>query len=207
VSTARWARPNDIGCRPSFLAIRAPQHLDNSLAGIDAQFPKQVGRMQMTPFVLKVRTKLAPECEPSDQQTYDHDLQLWIDKKSGAPVVCALQTRIQQSEFGETTLTRTKEGVDQSETATLQASLFGETTMTKTIEGADQRELTGLAASQFGETLITATREGHDQSEMTDLGGLQFLEPTVARHGRNQTKAAVASPLSNSGNSGQQVLD
>ena len=45
-----------------------------------------------------------------------------------------------QSQFGETTLTETREGVDQPEGSTIQASQLGETTLTKTHEGADQTE-------------------------------------------------------------------
>ncbi len=44
------------------------------------------------------------------------------------------------------------------------ASDFGETIVTKTTEGVDQTEGAGIA-SDFGETIVTATREGVDQTE------------------------------------------
>jgi hypothetical protein len=50
-----------------------------------------------------------------------------------------------------------------SELAGLGASRYGETSVTKTQEGMDQLE--SLEASRFGETLVTETREGIDQSE------------------------------------------
>jgi hypothetical protein len=67
--------------------------------------------------------------------------------------------------FGETTVTATREGIDQSEITLFEASQFGETTLTKTIEGVDQSELSDVLSSQFGETTFTRTREGADQDE------------------------------------------
>lgn len=64
------------------------------------------------------------------------------------------------SNLGETLLTKTREGVDQSEG--VRVSEFGETISTRTAEGTDQRE---FRASDFGETVMTATSEGVDQSE------------------------------------------
>jgi len=121
----------------------------------------------MTPFILKGRRKLPPESAPSSEELYDEHRQLWIDKDSGEPLVSCLRTQAQSSQFGETQITETREGVDQSEIAAFRASHFGETTITKTTEGIDHSEIVALSASRFGETIVTATREGHDQREVT----------------------------------------
>ena len=110
----------------------------------------------MTPFLLIGRTKLPPESAPSDQEVYDEHLQLWINKKSGTPLVSCMQTQAQPE---------TQEDADQADAVTLRASEFGETTLTRTREGADQTESSTLQATQFGETTITKTREGADQTE------------------------------------------
>lgn len=147
----------------------------------------------MTPFVLLARKKLPPESAPSHEQVYDGDRQLWVDKSSGLPLVLCMQAYAQPSSFGETTVTETREGVDQTEGTALRASQFGETTLTKTREGADQTDQTaGVAprrASQFGETTHTATREGVDQTESA-FQASQFGETinTRTREGVDQTE-------------------
>lgn len=157
----------------------------------------------MTPFILQARKKLPPENEPSDEQFYERTLQLWIDRKSGVPLVTLLASRMRSSQFGETKITETPEGVDASEETGIAASTFGETTLTKTSEGADQFEITTLGgceryleASRFGETQITATREGIDQSELSAFHGSQFGETTLTRtsEGADQTEATASIP-------------
>lgn len=127
----------------------------------------------MTPFVLLGRKKLPPETKPSPEEVYDDDRQLWVDKSSGVPLVLRMQGHERASSYGETTMTETREGVDQSEGAAIHvfdASPFGETTITKTQEGADQAEGgTSLEASSYGETVQTRTREGVDQPESSAL--------------------------------------
>lgn len=133
----------------------------------------------MTPFILRGRKKLPPECPPVDGQVYDEHRQLWMDKNSGTPVVSCLRacdglhqgesTRLQASRFGETTLTETREGVDQTEGPSVLASEFGETVHTRTREGVDLPEGATFHASQLGETTITKTHEGTDQSEGTTV--------------------------------------
>jgi hypothetical protein len=149
----------------------------------------------MIPFILKGRTKLPSESDPSDDQVYDQYRQLWIDKKFGAPVVSCVRTQAQPSQFGETTLTETREGADQADTAFLEASRFGETTMTKTMEGADQFEVVALAASQVGETTLTTTVEGAVQTEVATLQASKFGETTFTRtrEGHDQTEEIPAS--------------
>jgi hypothetical protein len=148
----------------------------------------------MTPFVLLGRKKLPPDSAPSPEHVYDDDRQLWIDRSSGTPLVSSMQAHAQRSRFGETTMTETREGVDQSEGTTFQASQFGETTLTKTREGADQSE--GAASSQalqIGETIHIATREGVDQSENTVFHASQFGETTNTRtrEGTDQTEGTT----------------
>ncbi|WP_143525952.1 hypothetical protein [Rhodanobacter sp. C05] len=116
------------------------------------------------PFVLKQRETLQHESEPSTNEYYDPERQLWIDAASGAPLIQSLRGRSNASEFGETLSTESREGADQSEISSLVGSQFGETTMTKTQEGHDQTGESALV-SNFGETVVTATSEGADASE------------------------------------------
>jgi hypothetical protein len=134
----------------------------------------------MMPFVLLGRKKLPPESAPSLEHEYDRYRQLWIDKISGEPLVSRMHGHAQPTQFGETTMTESREGVDQSEGVSLQASQFGETTLTKTHEGADQSEGV-FQASQFGETTHTATREGADQTESAAFQASEFGETINTR--------------------------
>jgi hypothetical protein len=134
----------------------------------------------MTPFVLAARRRLPPESEPSPEHVYDEHLQLWINRTSGLPLVSEMSRQPMASQFGETTVTETREGVDQSEITTIQSTKFGETTITATAEGVDQSELTAFEASQFGETTLTKTAEGIDQSELGHESS-QFGETTFTR--------------------------
>jgi hypothetical protein len=118
----------------------------------------------MTPYILLVRKKLPSNGSPSPEHVYDAHRQLWVDKKSGIPLVLSMRAH-GQSEFGETTITETREGADQTEGVDLQASAFGETSITKTFEGADQSERTAFEPTEFGETTLTYTQEGADQTE------------------------------------------
>jgi hypothetical protein len=117
------------------------------------------------------RRELAREGSPSPEQIYDGDRQIWIDKNSGAPLVLSLRNQVQNTRFGETTFTMTREGADQTEV--VQASQFGETTYSRTHEGIDQTEITAFQPTQLGETIMTKTREGTDQLES---GSLQELD-------------------------------
>jgi hypothetical protein len=119
----------------------------------------------MTPFILRGRKQLPPETAPAAQHVYDADLQVWMDTKENLPLVECLRRTAQPTQFGETTLTDTREGADRTEVASIEASDFGETIQTRTREGVDQTEVSGIQASQIGETILTKTREGVDQSE------------------------------------------
>jgi len=116
------------------------------------------------PFVLRTRVALPVEPSPSGEHCYDYVRQIWINVTTGMPVVTENDTQ-QASKFGETSITETREGADQSEVSSINASRFGETSFTKTFEGHDQGE--SVLASKFGETSITATVEGHDTREVT----------------------------------------
>ena len=144
----------------------------------------------MTPFILMERIKLPPEGAPSKDQAYDSDKQLWIDTNSNQPVVSLMAGGYGQSQFGETTITETREGADSSETASIEASQFGETSVSKSAEGIDQiGEISAflspdgveLESSRFGETQVTSTSEGHDQPEMAMLEISQFGETSLTR--------------------------
>jgi len=106
------------------------------------------------PFVLRSKQLLPAESAPKAWEVYDSERQLWVDVRSGQPLVgrAGLQDAndLAPSEFGETSVTETAEGADQNE---ISASAFGETSMTKTAEGADQTEsiFEALPASIFRE--------------------------------------------------------
>lgn len=119
----------------------------------------------MTPFILRGRKELPAETAPAAQHVYDAHLQVWMDTKENLPLVECLRRNAQPTQFGETTLTDTREGADRTEVASIEASDFGETIQTRTREGVDQTESSGIQASQIGETILTKTREGVDQSE------------------------------------------
>ena len=116
-------------------------------------------------FILMKREALNQETGPQSGIRYDEMLQIWVNEETGKSIV--LQSleesiKLDSSDFGETIITRTQEGADQSEV--LGSSEFGETLMTETREGVDQAEIIGF--TEFGETRMTATREGIDQAEI-----------------------------------------
>jgi hypothetical protein len=131
----------------------------------------------MTPFILEGRKKLAPEPAASSEEQYDQERQLWVDRESQEPLVSRIHRGIEASQYGETSLTETREGADQADSA-FQASSYGETTMTKTREGADMTEASvfdassygrAIGVSSYGETIETRTREGADQTEISSV--------------------------------------
>src|SRR5271157_1746831 len=119
----------------------------------------------VTPYILLGRKRLPPERSPSTEHVYDEQQQIWIDRSSGIPLVCGIRENAQPSQFGETVMTESGEGVDQPEGGSFQASEFGETIFTATREGLDQTEGSVSLASEFGETILTKTIEGVDQTE------------------------------------------
>lgn len=127
------------------------------------------------PFVLQTRVALPPDPTPAGEHYYDYTRQIWVNATTDMPVVAEYNTQ-QASKFGETSITETREGADQSEVSTINASRFGETSFTKTAEGHDQGE--SVLASKFGETSITRSPEGHDTptdtSSTTDASDRHF---------------------------------
>ncbi len=126
------------------------------------------------PLVLQQHLRVVPESTPEAGTYYCTARQLWI-RRDGRPVVDA---RGSSSDFGETSATATREGIDQTEATgelaqtAIRSSDFGETTMTRTREGADQTETATMLGSDFGETTKTATAEGMDQSEVLDTSAM-----------------------------------
>lgn len=114
--------------------------------------------------ILRFKTEIK-NTEDNFSKYYDQKQQIWIDQINLLPVVLNFSGR---TDFGETVITETGEGTDQTERAS--ASDFGETICTRTHEGIDQSEGSGMSVigfSEFGETIKTATSEGVDQSEGT----------------------------------------
>lgn len=150
---------------------------------------------KVEPFVLRNKHLLPTEAAPKAWEVYDAERQLWVDARSGKPLVgmggFQNASDLPITEFGETTLTKTAEGADQGEIC---ASAFGETSMSKTVEGTDQTEsISGtLGASAFGETTLTRTREGSDETE--GLRHSDFGETTLkeTREGADQPDIAQA---------------
>lgn len=142
----------------------------------------------MSPFILEGRKKLPPDPAPSSEEEYDQVRQLWVDRKTQEPLVSRMHHEVLASQYGETSLTDTREGADQSE-STLQMSSYGETTMTKTREGSDMTEASAWNASSYGETIKTATREGADQPDRA-ISASSYGETieTRTREGSDQTE-------------------
>ena len=97
----------------------------------------------MTPFILKGAKKIPSETLPTDGCIYDPVQQLWIDFRTGSPLVLSNFVNT-TTRYGETSITETNECADQPETSLILASNFGETLLTRTLEAADQSEVTSL---------------------------------------------------------------
>jgi len=129
--------------------------------------------LQKSPL-LNFRIKCDSEEAISDKNVnYDFISGLSLNEL-GEPII---KKYIESNEFdkiGETLITETREGIDQSERSecinhNFQSSgRFGETIMTFTREGVDQSgESANFDSSmnyRIGETILTNTREGIDQS-------------------------------------------
>ncbi len=121
---------------------------------------QQTNKKEFFLFRFKETIEDEPECKLA---SYDNELQIWIDNRTKKPLVESFNNR-QCSDYGETLITETKEGIDQPEI--LSSSDFGETIITVTSEGIDQTEICHQGSStQFGETILTKTSEGIDQQE------------------------------------------
>lgn len=139
----------------------------------------------VAPFILRKRRKLAAESLPKRGEVYDLRRQVWINKFLNCPLVARVSAQV-ASQFGETTLTKTSEGMDQIEVS---SSTFGETSVTRSVEGSDQSEnASWVHSSQFGETLITATAEGSDRSERVSSAS-QFGETSLTESGEGSDRS------------------
>jgi hypothetical protein len=149
----------------------------------------------MTPFILRGRRELAPESAPSADHVFDRTLQIWIDKLSGKPLVLAIRGH-EASPFGETPMTKTFEGNDQSEGAQARVSPFGETSFTETREGEDQSEVSSILASPFGKTTITRIQESANTSETSlMMSGFGETTYTASQEGHDQRESPLPTPL------------
>lgn len=112
------------------------------------------------PFVLKSKVSITELDSCEDTQVYDPELQLWVSTISGRPLVvemCACNAADRVNDIASASRRKSK-------SACYLSSSFGETSMTKTHEGVDQSgEVIHL--TQFGETTLTETGEGVDVSE------------------------------------------
>jgi hypothetical protein len=79
---------------------------------MDSPGYKPVEGYIVTPYILRGRKKLPPESAPSPEHVYDNERQLWINKKSGEPLVTSMRSQVKTTQFGETTITETREGAD-----------------------------------------------------------------------------------------------
>lgn len=127
----------------------------------------------MKSFILKGATIIPPEPPMPSEDVYDSELQIWVDGTSGIPVILS-SMNVDLTRYGETTITETREGTDQTEVTSLNETRYGETTLTRTIEGADQSEIAAFSGSRFGETGVTSTTEGIDQSEVSTIWSADF---------------------------------
>lgn len=119
----------------------------------------------MTPFILKGATKIPDEDAPTEGHSYDSDLQLWVDTRTGVPLVSAA-VATKDCELRKAHAEEYLVNTDSAPARPMKASPFGETLLTRTTEGIDQSEATAFSASPFGETLHTATAESADNPEI-----------------------------------------
>lgn len=130
----------------------------------------------MRPFILREAITLPPSVDPPIEHIYDQTLQLWIDSQTGIPVV-SLEGATAATRHGETLLTATREGADQSESATIDVPVPHDATGTRTNDRGRSAEAHSLTATRYGETAMTETREGADTSEAASAQGQDVDAP------------------------------
>lgn len=175
-------RPDIVACLRQCPLDRKPQPRPAATPGglrgaILTRMDKQLAPVPSAVILVRKR-RLPREREPGSEVIYDTGLQIWVTTDKHEPVVTRKRAA-RCSKFGETSLTETGEGADQSEGTGLTGSEFGETVLTKTSEGHDQCEV--LVASEFGETTKTATAEGSDQTEIAEFDASNVC-PTCGSH-------------------------
>ena len=112
---------------------------------------------EIFPYALKERSLVEGGGLSISGATYDSLRQMWIHEETGRPWVEWAQESA-PSPYGETAITETHEGVDQSEVV---SSQIGETAFTRTHEGADQSE---AVQSRSGDS--------EDDLEAHQIGGI-----------------------------------
>ena len=117
----------------------------------------------MKSLILKGAVKLPAESKPPSNHVYDYERQIWIDTLRNEPVILQISQQM-ATRFGETTITETREGVDQSEIASL--DIASHYTSVADIQNPTNCNSFQLESTRFGETTITKTTEGTDASEV-----------------------------------------
>lgn len=118
----------------------------------------------MKSFILMGATKIPDKSDPPSSHVYDDEFQIWIDTLQNEPLISQITQQL-ATRFGETTITETREGADQSEISSV--------AITTQFDAADDIEFPAyisnyrLESTRFGETTITKTSEGVDTSEAT----------------------------------------
>ena len=119
------------------------------------------------PFILMDMIEMDRDEIPPSEHAYDSVLQLWIDLRTRTPLVSHLRENL-ASQFGETTLTATREGTDQTEIASTGLRALPGVLDACTAEAPSCGHKTQTQRpSQFGETTITRTSEGVDSTEVS----------------------------------------
>lgn len=112
--------------------------------------------------LLRYRVRLrSEEVRLRTTNRYDHEFGIWRDR-AGQPLVTTLLAQANHRQLPGTVVTATREGSDQTESASSDGL---STTITKTREGIDQSE--AVEGLEFG-TVLTFTREGSDQTERSE---------------------------------------
>lgn len=120
----------------------------------------------MKPFILDGAIAIPSDENPSQSYIYDMDLQLWVDKENMTPLIDSY-TAGEATLYGETILTDTVEGADQSEIASTIPTSRDCLADTFLNNHTAPEKKTLSRPTQFGETLITKTAEGVDTSEVS----------------------------------------
>ena len=122
----------------------------------------------MRPFILRGAIALPPTAKPPIEHVYDPVLQLWLDNRTGTPVVAA-EAATAATRYGETVFTATREGADQTESASVHAPMAHRPARARASETALGPEAQSTMQTRFGETLMTETGESADMSETASV--------------------------------------
>lgn len=121
------------------------------------------GEDKMKSLILKGAVQLPVESKPPSNHVYDYERQIWIDTIRNEPVIFQISQQM-ATRFGETMITETREGVDQSEIASL--DITSHSTSEVDIQNPNSCISFQFEATRFGETTITKTAEGVDVVEV-----------------------------------------